>query len=69
MKSNWAKGLKSDQYDIVDLKSEIQELEKTIEENKTKLFFDENMIKQSFQKKKITKNEKTDEYKKKLQKK
>jgi DNA repair exonuclease SbcCD ATPase subunit len=34
MKSNWAKGLKSDQYDIVDLKSEIQELEKTIEENK-----------------------------------
>jgi len=42
---------------------------KTIEENKTKLFFDENMIKQSFQKKKITKNEKTDEYKKKLQKK
>ena len=42
---------------------------KTIEEDKTKLFFDENMIKQSFQKKKITKNEKTDEYKKKLQKK
>ena len=28
---------------------------KTIEEDKTKLFFDENMIKQSFQKKKITK--------------
>ena len=44
--------------------------EKSVEEDKTKLFFDENMIKQSFQKKKqITEPEKSDDFKKKLQKK
>ena len=42
---------------------------KSVEEDKTKLFFDENMIKQSFQKKKqITEPEKSDDFKKKLQK-
>ena len=41
-----------------------------VEEDKTKLFFDENLIKQSFQKKKqITESEKTEDFKKKLQKK
>ena len=34
MKSNWSKGLKSDQYNVVDLKSEIKDLQKTIEDNK-----------------------------------
>ena len=39
--------------------------EKSVEEDKTKLFFDENMIKQSFQKKKqITEPEKSDDFKK-----
>mgnify|MGYP003120883414 CR=1 FL=1 len=33
MKSNWSKGLKSDQYNILDLKSEIKKLKTTIEEN------------------------------------
>ena len=32
MKSAWAKGLKSDQYNITELTSEIEELEKTIKE-------------------------------------
>ena len=41
-----------------------------LEEDKTKLFFDENMIKQSFQKKKqIIESEKSEDFKKKLQKK
>ena len=41
-----------------------------VEEDKTKLFFDENLIKQSFQKKKqITESEKSEDFKKKLQKK
>ena len=36
-----------------------------VEEDKTKLFFDENMIKQSFQKKKqITESEKSEDFKK-----
>ena len=43
---------------------------KIVEEDKTKLFFDENLIKQSFQKKKqITESEKSEDFKKKVTKK
>ena len=34
MKSNWAKGLKSDQYNIIDLKTEIAGFEEEIKNNK-----------------------------------
>ena len=34
MKSNWAKGLKSDQYNIIDLKTEIEGFEEEIKNNK-----------------------------------
>jgi len=44
MKSNWSKGLKSDQYNIVDLKSEIKNLQKTIEDNKKTIEDNKNLI-------------------------
>ena len=34
MKSKWAKGLKSDQYNITELKSEIVTFEKEVKNNK-----------------------------------
>jgi DNA repair exonuclease SbcCD ATPase subunit len=44
MKSNWSKGLKSDQYNIVDLKFEIKNLQKTIEDNKKTIEDNKNLI-------------------------
>ena len=34
MKSSWSKGLKSDQYNLTDLKIEIENLKESIKENK-----------------------------------
>jgi DNA repair exonuclease SbcCD ATPase subunit len=45
MKSSWAKGLKSDSYNITELKLEIEELEKTIEEKENTIVENELEVK------------------------
>ena len=67
MKSNWSKGLKSDQYNITDLKTEIESLEesikineKNIEENELEIKSLNSDIKTSIEKKEVLISKKID---------